>query len=69
MKEFLGLSVSDVESFPKTRHRVSNIDAASNIRQGEQSAGITWARRSMEPLVRVSDLVVRFRGILRAARI
>jgi hypothetical protein len=42
MMECLGLSVSDLDSFLKTRDQVSNIDAAWNVKQGEQSAGILW---------------------------
>lgn len=58
----LGLSVSDVDSFLKTRAQVSNIDAAWNVKQSEQSAGILWLICSMEPFVRVTDLLIRFMG-------
>jgi hypothetical protein len=62
MMASLGISVSDVDSFLKTGDQVSNIDAAWNVKQGEQSAGILWALMAMEPFVHVSDLVLRFMG-------
>ena len=62
MMASLGISVSDVDSFLKTGDQVSNIDAAWNVKQGEQSAGILWALMAMEPFVHVSDLVLRFVG-------
>jgi hypothetical protein len=57
-----GLSVSDLDAFLRTRDQVSNIDAAWNVKQGEQSAGILWAICSMEPFARVTDLLIRFMG-------
>jgi hypothetical protein len=57
-----GLSVSDLDSFLMTRDQVSNLDAAWNVKQGEQSAGILWLICSMEPFARVTDLLIRFMG-------
>jgi hypothetical protein len=57
-----GLSISDLDSFLATRDQVSNLDAAWNVKQGEQSAGILWTISAMEPFARITDLCLRFAG-------